>query len=107
MSEAAQSRITAPVLIALAAAIFVVANDFTALGIVVPTLENEFSSSLSTAQWVVNGYSLAFAMAVVPAGRFADLFGATRMFRIGAVIFGLASIAIAIAPDISLVLAAR
>lgn len=94
-------------LVALAAAVFVVANDFTALGIVVPTLEHDFSSSLSTAQWVVNGYSLAFAMAVVPAGRFADLFGPTRMFRIGALIFAVSSTVIAIAPDIWLVLGGR
>jgi EmrB/QacA subfamily drug resistance transporter len=91
----------------LAAAVFVVANDFTALGIVVPTLEHDFSTSISTAQWVVNGYSLAFAMAVVPAGRFADLFGPTRMFRIGALIFAVSSIVIAVAPDIWLVLGGR
>ena len=70
-------------LVAFALSIIAVANDFTALNVTIPAIEREFDTSLSTAQWVLNAYSLVFAMLIVPGGRLCDMFGAERCFSSG------------------------
>jgi EmrB/QacA subfamily drug resistance transporter len=94
-------------LFALALSIIAIANDFTALNVMVPTFESEFDVNLTTAQWVLNAYALVFAMLIVPGGRLCDLFGRTRMFTIGTTIFVTFSVVGAAAPDIGVLIAAR
>jgi MFS family permease len=71
----------------MAVAIFIIANDFTALSVAIPEIENDLDTTLSTAQWVINGYMLVFGVLIVTGGRLDDLFGRKKMFIIGAVIF--------------------
>src|SRR5215475_7157783 len=74
-------------LAAMAAAVFVVTNDFTAPAVALPTIEHDFNADLGSVQWVINAYSLLFGILIVPGGRLADMFGRRRMFFIGAGIF--------------------
>src|SRR5215216_1068590 len=81
---------TAGVVVALAAmvaAVFVIANDFTALSVALPNIEREFDSDVSTVQWVINAYALVFGVLVVTGGRLADLFGRRRVFFVGSAVF--------------------
>lgn len=81
------SRGTVLALAAMAVAVIVIANDFTALSVALPAIEEDFDSSLSTVQWVINAYALVFGVLIVTGGRLADMFGRRRMFVVGSAIF--------------------
>jgi EmrB/QacA subfamily drug resistance transporter len=94
-------------LAATALAIFVVANDFTALSVALPQIERDLDAELSTVQWVINAYSLVFGVLTVSGGRLADLFGRRRIFVVGAAIFAGFSLVAALAQDAGTLIAAR
>lgn len=74
-------------LVAMGMGVFVIANDFTAMNVALPAIEEEFDTSVSTVQWVVNAYALSFGVLIVTGGRLADLFGRREAFFLGAGIF--------------------
>jgi EmrB/QacA subfamily drug resistance transporter len=80
-------RGTILVLIAMGLGVFVIANDFTALNVALPAIEQDLNVDVGTAQWTINGYALTFGMAIVTGGRLADMFGRRRVFFIGVVVF--------------------
>jgi EmrB/QacA subfamily drug resistance transporter len=72
---------------AMGMAVFVIANDFTALSVALPDIEADFDSDVTTVQWVINAYALVFGVLIVTGGRLADMFGRRRLFFIGSAIF--------------------
>jgi DHA2 family methylenomycin A resistance protein-like MFS transporter len=54
---------------------------------------SDVAGSLPAAQWIVNGYPLAFAALLLSAGGLADRIGARAGFLTGLAIFGLGSAA--------------
>src|ERR671922_1634440 len=72
---------------AMAMAVLVIANDFTAMSVALPSIENDFDIDVSSVQWVINIYVLVFGVMIVTGGRLADMFGRRRLFFIGAAIF--------------------
>jgi EmrB/QacA subfamily drug resistance transporter len=74
-------------LVAMAIAVFVLANDFSAINVAIPQIEKDFDTNVTTTQWVVNAYALTFGVLIVTGGRLADLFGRRRAFFIGTAIF--------------------
>jgi EmrB/QacA subfamily drug resistance transporter len=107
MTESGISRGTLMALVAMAAGVFLIANDFTALSVAIPAIEQEFGTSLSSAQWVVNGYTVVFGVLVVTGGRLADMLGRRKVFVIGALIFAAFSLLGALAPSIEILIASR
>jgi EmrB/QacA subfamily drug resistance transporter len=79
-------------LVAMAMAVFVIANDITALSVALPEIENDFDSDVSTVQWVINAYALVFGVLIVSGGRLADMMGRRRVFFVGAAIFAAFSV---------------
>ena len=59
----------------MGAAVFVIANDFSAINVALPTMESDFHTNINTIQWVVNAYALTFGVLIVTGGRLADMFG--------------------------------
>ena len=94
-------------LIAMGIAVFVIANDFSAINVVIPSIEKDFDATIDTTQWVVNAYALTFGVLIVTGGRLADLFGRKRAFYVGAAIFAGMSLAGAVAPSEAWLIAAR
>ena len=84
-----------------------IANDFTALNVALPAIEQDFDVDVATAQWVINAYALVFGMAIVTGGRLADMFGRRRVFFIGAAIFAVFSALGGAAPDSAVLIATR
>ncbi|HSI81452.1 MAG TPA: MFS transporter, partial [Solirubrobacterales bacterium] len=74
-------------LVAMGLGVIVIANDFTALNVALPAIEQDFDVDVGTVAWVINAYALTFGMAIVTGGRLADMFGRRRVFFIGAAIF--------------------
>lgn len=67
------------------------------VNVALPAIEESLEASSADLQWVLSGYALAFGMALVPAGRAGDIWGRRRLFLIGVIVFGLASLGAALA----------
>jgi EmrB/QacA subfamily drug resistance transporter len=72
-----------------------------------PRMQADLHVGLATLQWTVNAYGIAFAAAIITAAALGDRFGRRRVFVGGLTLFTLASAACALAPDASLLIAAR
>jgi EmrB/QacA subfamily drug resistance transporter len=94
-------------LIAMGLAVLVIANDFTALTVALPSIEKDLHTDLSTAQWVINAYALVFGVLVVTGGRLADMLGRRRVFVIGSAIFATFSVIGGFAPGAYWLLGSR
>lgn len=68
-------------------AVVVIANDFSAINVALPTMEKDFDTDVGTIQWVVNAYALTFGVMIVTGGRLADMFGRRNAFFLGTAIF--------------------
>ena len=69
--------------------------DVTIVNVALPSIRRDLHASATQLEWVVSGYMLAFAAALIIAGNLGDKFGRKRVFLVGAALFGLASLAAA------------
>src|SRR5665811_771484 len=81
--------------------------DSSIVNVAVPDIARELTATLDTVQWVVSGYLLALGVALAATSYLAKRFGTLRVYTISMVAFVLASAGCAIAPNISLLIAAR
>jgi EmrB/QacA subfamily drug resistance transporter len=81
------SRTTWLALLAMGISVVVIANDFSAINVALPTMEQDFHTNVNTIQWVINAYALTFGVMIVTGGRLADMFGRRRAFFLGTAIF--------------------
>ena len=81
--------------------------DATVVGIALPAIGRDFSTSLATLQWVVTAYTLTLAGLLLFAGALGDKYGRKKIFLAGVVWFALASLLCAVAPDAPFLIAAR
>ena len=92
---------------AMALATLVIAVDFTAFSVALPSMERDLHASLATVQWVINAYAVVFGVVIVTGGRLADMLGRRRVFFIGAGIFAVFSLVGGLAPDAITLIACR
>jgi EmrB/QacA subfamily drug resistance transporter len=85
--EAAAKKTNWLALVAMSLAVIVIANDFSAINVALPTMETDFDTNVNTIQWVVNAYALTFGVMIVTGGRLADMFGRRNAFFLGTAIF--------------------
>src|SRR3954453_10381133 len=71
------------VLLVLCLSVLLVTIDNTIVNVALPTLGRELSASTSDLQWVVDGYTLAFAALLLPLGALGDRFGRRRVLQLG------------------------
>lgn len=67
--------------------------DVSIVNVALPSIRSGLGADDSDVQWVVAGYSLAFGMALVPAGRLGDARSRRTVFLAGVALFTLASAA--------------
>ena len=101
------NRGTVLALVAMGLSVLILANDFTALNVALPSIEKAFDTDVSTVQWVINAYALVFGVLIVSGGRLADLFGRRRIFFIGTTIFMIFSVLAGAAQNEYWLIAAR
>jgi len=87
--------------------VVVIANDFSAINVALPTMEEDFDTNVNTIQWVVNAYALTFGVMIVTGGRLADMFGRRRAFFLGTAIFATMSALGGAAPSEAWLIASR
>jgi EmrB/QacA subfamily drug resistance transporter len=74
--------------------------DITIVNVAVPTLGKAFATSVTTVQWVMTAYMLAFASVIPLTGWATERFGAKRVWLTSLVIFMLGSVCAGLAPTI-------
>ncbi|TDC39713.1 DHA2 family efflux MFS transporter permease subunit [Micromonospora sp. KC213] len=81
--------------------------DSTVVNVALPRLGAELDATVAGLQWTVNGYALVLAAFVLLGGALGDRLGRRRVFLVGAVWFGVASVACGLAQDSGTLVAAR
>ncbi len=82
--------------------------DVTIANLAVPSLAVDYpDAGLDTLSWVVSLYAVAFAAALAPLGRLADVLGRRILFVGGVTVFTASSLAAALAPSVEVLLVAR
>ena len=87
------------ILAAMGGVLGLVVLDETVVGVALPTIRDELGMSQVAAHWVVNAYLLVFSGLAAAAGRLGDIVDIKRLFIVGVLIFGVASLASGFARD--------
>ncbi|RCS58862.1 MFS transporter [Microbacterium sp. JB110] len=86
---------------------FVAFLDGTVVNVALPAIDRELGGGLATQQWVVDGYLITLGALMLVAGSISDAFGRGFVMKIGLIGFGVASVAITLAPDPLILVVAR
>lgn len=81
--------------------------DATVVNVALPTIGRDFDTEVSGLQWVLNGYLLTTSALLLLGGSLGDRLGRRRVFLAGVVVFAVASIGCAVAPNIGALTGAR
>ena len=85
----------------------VVQLDVTIVNTALNSIGTSLGGGVSELQWVVSAYTIAFAAFILTAGALGDRIGAKRVFMAGFAIFTAASVACALSPNATILIAAR
>jgi MFS family permease len=107
MTTEAKSLASRSVFVACYLAMLSVGDNSTAIMAALPTMRSDLQFGPAMVEWVVNSYLLAAAVFIILGGDAADRFGARLSSTIGVGLFALASLLIAVAPDVIVVIGAR
>ncbi len=91
----------------VSAVLFMVTLDNLVVTTALPRIRIDLGASLSGLEWIVNSYTLSFAVLLMTGAALGDRFGRRRMLVIGLGIFTAASAAAALAPSTGALIAAR
>jgi EmrB/QacA subfamily drug resistance transporter len=97
-------RLTLVATILASTAVFL---DSTVVNVALPAIERDLGMGLAGQQWVVEAYLLSLVSLMLVGGSLGDHFGRRRIFTIGLVGFGAASILCALAPSTGTLIAFR
>jgi EmrB/QacA subfamily drug resistance transporter len=92
---------------AMCFALFMVMLDNTVVNVALPSIQREIGAQLSALEWVINGYTLTFAVLIATGGRLGDIFGRRRMFLYGVIIFAVTSATAGLAQDPAMLIGSR
>ncbi len=81
--------------------------DLSKVNVGLPPIEQALGSGPTELQLIVAGFALAFGLALVPAGRFGDVHSRKTMFVVALVLFTLASLVCALAPNTTVLIVGR
>jgi len=88
-------------------AFFMVSLDALVVVTALPAIHQSIGGAIGTLEWAVNGYGLTFAAGIITAAALGERLGRRRVYVAGLTVFTLASAACAVAPNASLLIAAR
>ena len=100
----ASSRLT---LVLLPVVYFMVTLDALVVVTALPSIHADLGGGVSSLQWTVNAYNIAYAAGIITASTLGDRLGRRRLFRFGIGLFTAASAACALAPSLSVLIACR
>lgn len=77
---------------AMALGVFMGLLDVTVVNVALPTMATDLNETFTNLQWVLNAYTLVFAVTLLIMSKLGDMFGRKKIFVASMVIFTLASI---------------
>jgi EmrB/QacA subfamily drug resistance transporter len=86
---------------------FITMLDVSIVNVALPSIERSLDAGASQLQLIVAGYTLAFGLVLVPAGRLGDARGRRGLFLLGLTGFALTSLAAGLAPSDEVLALAR
>jgi len=95
------------ILLACSFAFIIVQLDVTIVNVALPQIGHDLGAGVTDLQWVVDAYTLGFAVFLLSAGALGDKFGSRLTFMTGFALFTAASLACAMAPTAMVLNAAR
>jgi EmrB/QacA subfamily drug resistance transporter len=95
------------ILIAVSIGMFMALLDVTIVNIAMPRIITDLHTTVTSASWVLNAYSLVLAVSFLSMGRIGDKYGQKRVFIFGLVTFTLFSLLCGLAPNIDWLIAFR
>ena len=94
-------------LLVCCSALFMTLLDVSITNVALPSISDATGAGPSQLQWIVSGYTLAFGLVPVLAGRLGDDHGRRLMFQIGVTTFALTSALAGLAPTAEVLIVAR
>ena len=91
----------------LCGAVLVAQLDTSVVNLATHPIGAYFKADVATLQWVVDAYNLVYAALLLTGGLIADLYGRRRVFIAGILVFTLASLLCALAPDMPILIGGR
>jgi EmrB/QacA subfamily drug resistance transporter len=95
------------ILIVLCFSLLVIVLDNSILNVAIPTSVRELDATNSELQWMVDAYTIVLAGLLLTAGSLCDRFGRRPALQFGLVVFGLGSLAAALAGSANELIATR
>jgi len=87
--------------------LFLTFLDNTVVSVALGSIQTSLHAGVTSLQWVVNGYALVFAGAMLACGMIADEFGRKIVMLSGATVFCAGSVLCALAPDVGVLIGGR
>ncbi|MBA3268128.1 MAG: MFS transporter [Acidimicrobiia bacterium] len=85
----------------------VVLVDSTVVNVALPAIRDDLGGGFAGQQWTANAYLVTLASLILLGGSLGDILGERRVFSLGVLGFGVASVVCAVAPTIELLVVAR
>jgi len=101
----ANKDIVAVTAISLAALMF--GLEISSVPAILPNVEQVLHASFSSAQWIMNAYTIACTTVLMAAGTLADRYGRKRILLISVLAFGVTSLICGLAHDAAMLIASR
>jgi DHA2 family multidrug resistance protein-like MFS transporter len=95
------------ILVVLCLSVLLTVVDNTIANVALPTISRELNASTTSLQWVVDGYTLAFAGLLLVGGNLGDRLGRRRVLQAGLALFAVTSVTAAISATTGELIAAR
>ena len=95
------------VMLVLSTGMFMTLLDLTIVNIAIPRIVDGVHASLDEVLWMLNAYSLGYAVLLITSGRLGDIVGPRRLFVGGIALFTAASALSGLAPTAGVLIAGR
>jgi EmrB/QacA subfamily drug resistance transporter len=105
--EGLGSPAQAVALATLCVVLFLTFLDNTIVSVGLANVQSDLHASVTSLQWVVNGYALTFAAFMLAAGSLGDLLGRKKIMLAGVGVFCAGSVLAALSPNVDFLIAGR
>ena len=95
------------VLIVVIAMTFMATLDSSIVNVALPVLSQQLSVPISSIEWVAASYSMIICATILFFGRLGDIIGKSCIFRIGTILFTLASLLCGLSTSFAMLIACR
>lgn len=92
MAKQQMTKTQRALLVVVLVPVFMSLLSISSINVILPSVQDSLDATTSEIQWVLSGYTLAFGVLLVAAGRAGDTFGRARLFVAGLVVFGLGAL---------------